>query len=332
MDKLLITSNQNLHYKNIKLPLIEKYRPKNFDEILLNDFLKLKLKNILNSKQLPNLIIIGESSTGKTSTILCLARMIYKEDYENNVLELNASDDRGLTMISSTIQPFCKKKSNFNKLIILDEADSITQKAQNLLNNIIAEYRKNTRFIFICNENFKINESIQSRCMILKFPKIQKKKIKSKIIEICENENTIYTDEGINRLLFFSDYDIRQCINNLECIIFTGNEVTVETIDNIINIPKIEYIKKVLELCKKKDLVSALNLITKLYNSGYNSNDILLIFMKYIQYNKIDNIDDDTKLKLYKIISSSYIRVNNGINTLLQLYGCISNIYQLLFA
>ena len=252
---------------------------KGSSDIILNNFLKIKLNNILKSKQLPNLIIIGEPSTGKTSTILCLAKIIYKDDYENNVLELNASDDRGLTMISSTIQPFCKKKSNYNKLVILDEADSITQKAQNLLNNIIAEYRKNTRFIFICNQNAKISESIQSRCMILKFPKVKKKHIKEKIIEICQNENTEYTDDGVNRLLFFSDYDIRQCINNLECIIYTKNSVTTKTIDNLINVPKIEYIKKIIELCKEKKLDESLLVITKLFNNGYSSNDILLIFI-----------------------------------------------------
>ena len=121
-------TNEKIYYKNINLPLIERYRPKNFNDILLNDSLKVKLKSILKSKQLPNLIIIGEASTGKTSTVLYLAKRIYKEDYENNVLELNASDDRGLNMIQTTILPFCKKKTSYNKLIILDEADSITQK------------------------------------------------------------------------------------------------------------------------------------------------------------------------------------------------------------
>ena len=82
-------TNEKVYYKNINLPLIERYRPKNFNDILLNDSLKIKLKSILKSKQLPNLIIIGEASTGKTSTVLYLAKKIYKEDYENNVLELN---------------------------------------------------------------------------------------------------------------------------------------------------------------------------------------------------------------------------------------------------
>ena len=206
-------------YKNIKLPLVEKYRPKLFSDLLFDDFLKQKITNIIKSGQIPNMIITGEPSTGKTSTVLYMAKKIYKDNYKDHVLELNASDDRGLTMIQQTIMPFCKKKTELYKLIILDEADSITTKAQNLLNNILAEFKESTRFIFICNEGFKISESIQSRCMIMYFPRISKKNLKKKIKQICEEEKLNYDENGIKKLLFNSNYDIRQCINNLECII-----------------------------------------------------------------------------------------------------------------
>lgn len=321
--------NEKVYYKNINLPLIERYRPKQFNDILLNDNLKLKLKSILKSKQLPNLIIIGEASTGKTSTVLYMAKKIYKEDYENNVLELNASDDRGLSMIQTTILPFCKKKTSYYKLIILDEADSITQKAQNLLNNIIAEYRDTTRFIFICNENYKINESIQSRCMIINFPRIETNILKEKLVSICNNEEIKFTDEGINTLMFYSNYDIRQCINNLECILYTLNDLTEKTIINIIDKPKINDIKNILLNCKNKKLKESLSIIKELHNNGHSSNDILLSILNYLQKEKIDFLDEGVKIKLYNIISKSFIKVNDGINTLLQLYGCISNIYYL---
>ena len=88
------------------------------------------------------MILTGEPGTGKTSTILILAKSIHSENYNDNVLELNASDDRGLCIINNTILPFCQKITKFpEKLIILDEADSITNKAQNLLSNIITEYK-----------------------------------------------------------------------------------------------------------------------------------------------------------------------------------------------
>ncbi len=100
-----------LFNQNIKLPLVEKYRPNNFDDLLFDDFLKDKIKSILKSGQIPNMIITGEPSTGKTSTVIYLAKTIFKNNYNENILELNASDDRGLAMIQQTILPFCKKKN-----------------------------------------------------------------------------------------------------------------------------------------------------------------------------------------------------------------------------
>jgi DNA polymerase III delta prime subunit len=143
MGKNQQISENKLIYKNIKTPWVEKYRPTSSKDILLDPFIKQKIDTIVKDKSIPNMIITGEPGTGKTSTIICLAKEIYGENLSTYVLELNASDDRGLSIINNTILPFCKKKINKNlyKLIILDEADSITNKAQNLLSNIIAEYR-----------------------------------------------------------------------------------------------------------------------------------------------------------------------------------------------
>ena len=317
---------------NIKLPWIEKYRPKNPDEILLDPFIKEKINKMIETKTIPNMIITGEPGTGKTSTILFLAKQLYEDKYNDYVLELNASDDRGLNIINNTIHPFCKKKidKRFNyKLIILDEADSITHKAQNLLSNTISDFRKNTRFVFLCNDYTQIIESIQSKCMIIKYPKIDSSNLYLKIKNICESENITYTDEGIKTLIFVSDQDIRQLINNLECIYYSFGVLNEENIYKFIDKPKTFYIYEILNACYEKQFTKSINIIKDLYYKGYTPNDILLTFMKYLfEYDNIEiELDEETRLKLYEIISLSYIVINSEIDTLLQLCGCISKVY-----
>ena len=315
---------------DIKIPWVEKYRPKHSEEILLDNFIKEKINKILENKSIPNMIITGEPGTGKTSTIICLAKQIYNNNnYNDNVLELNASDDRGLSIINNTILPFCKKKTLENKLIILDEADSITNKAQNLLSNIIAEYRKNTRFVFICNDCSQIIESIQSNCMIIKYARISRENLFNKIKNICDIEKINYTIDGIEALLFSSDYDIRQAINNLECIHYSINKLTCETIYLLIEQPKPIYIQNILSNCINDNFNIAIKIVVELYHKGYTPNDILLTFMKCLMENHFNEnkLNKNIILKIYEIISLSYIRINGGIDTLGQLCGCIAKIY-----
>jgi len=331
-SKILFDSNctQKSSIVDIKIPWVEKYRPKQSNEIILDPFIKQKIDKIFETKSIPNMIITGEPGTGKTSTIICLAKEIYKNtEFNENVLELNASDDRGLSIINNTILPFCKKKTKNNtvKLVILDEADSITNKAQNLLSNIIAEFRKNTRFVFICNDCSQITESIQSRCMIIKYGKISNEDLYLKIEQICVLENIKYTETGIKVLMYLSDNDIRQSINNLECIYYSGNDFNENTIYNILDKPKPFYVNNILIHCVNNNLEDALNTLIELYNKGYTPNDILLSFMKYLMENKENiNLKEEYILKIYEIISLTYIRVNGGIDTLLQLCGCIAKI------
>lgn len=315
--------------KNIQLPWIEKYRPGDTEQILLDNMLLEKIDKIIESKSVPNMILTGEPGTGKTSTVLIIAREIFKEDYNENVLELNASDDRGLSIINNTIIPFCQKITKAQeKLIILDEADSITNKAQNLLSNLINEFKKNCRFVFVCNDSIKINESIQSKCIIVNFPRLTDNNIKDKLIEICEKEKIDYTDKFIDELIFISDKDIRKSINNLECIYFTYKELSVDNIYKLLDKPKPEYIRNILHMCVENKFEESILEVYKLYVEGYNVSDILLTFLNYLMKSDNNlNIPKEKILELFKIISFSYTNVQEGNDSLVQLVGCISNIF-----
>jgi replication factor C subunit 2/4 len=160
--------------------------------------------------------------------------------------------------------------------------------------------------------------------MIIKYGKISKNNLFDKIESICKLEKMEYTNDGIEKLLFLSDYDIRQSINNLECMYYSGKIFNAENIYNLLDKPKQFIIEEILKDCQNNNLSDALKKVEELYNKGYTPNDILLILMKNLMENNEEK--NENNLKIYEIISLTYIRVNGGIDTLLQLCGCISKI------
>ena len=162
--------------------------------------------------------------------------------------------------------------------------------------------------------------------MIIRFPNVSKKNIIRKVESICDIEGIKYNDEAINTLLLLSYNDIRFTINNLECIYKTYNKLNDDVIYKFIDTPKPIYINKIINNSINGNFKDSIKIVKELYNKGYSPNDILLTFMNYLMNNKI-NLNEEEKLKIYEIVSMNYIRVNDGIDTLLQLCGCISNIY-----
>ena len=307
------------------IPFIEKYRPKNFDDLILPQSMQYKITNIIETKTLPNIIITGSPGTGKTSTMLCLAKKILGKNYKDMLLELNASNNRTLDFINSTVAYFCKKKlssdNNSQKLIIFDEADNITKKAQNLLANLMEEYSHNTSFAFTCNESSKIIESIQSRCMILRYIPMTSDNIRKRLEIISQIENITYTEKGLGAIIFISQGDIRQAINNLEATYHGYQTITEENVYKLCYHPHPTIIVEIIKGCVDMNLIKSIDFIHELKNSGYCTNDILLTLLNSLRE---INIDEDIRINFTKIISESYINVSEGVDTNLQLYGCIS--------
>nr|QFG74250.1 MAG: hypothetical protein [Megaviridae environmental sample] len=312
------------------LSFVDKYRPNDLKDIVLSNYLKKKLNTIINQKSIPNLLVTGSQSVGKTSIINIICKKIYDgKNYEDYILELNASDDRGLNIINSTIIPFCKKKLDLQKIIILDEADSITSKAQYLLSNVISKYT-NTSFIFICIDKFKIFDSIQSRCIILNIDSLSNRNIKNIIIDICSKEKIKVNTDDLDVFILISDNNIRQCINNLECFKFSNIELNKDNINYLFNKPKINLIQKIFESSIKKNLKKSITLLLELYKEGYNNIDIISSMIQYIQTNML-NIDEEQRIKIYSLLSQCYIKINEGNDSELQIYNCICQIYKLNF-
>ena len=314
----------------IYLPWVEKYRPTNIDDIILDKITKTKIVNFIEKEEISNMIMTGHPGTGKTSTIKCLAKDIFKEDYKECVIELNASDNRGLETINNSIIHFCKKKvttkSNIPKLIILDEADNITKKAQNTLTNLMEKYNKTTKFAFTCNDYNKLVEGIQSRCIILKYNSIDNDYMKGRLISICEKEGIEYESEGIESIIFIAQGDVRYAINCLESTYFGFNKITYENVYKICEKPPQLQVLSFINLCLSGNLELAVKEVLDLKNNGYCNNDILLTIMNVL---KEMNISESNRMNMIESASNAYMIVNDGVDTDLQLLACICDFFKL---
>ena len=315
-----------------KIPLIEKYTPNNIDDFILEDNIKNKFKNMINNKTIPNMIIVGNNTTCKTSSILYIAKEIYKDTFNENVLELNAYHDRCLSVINTKIYLFCKNKINKKRLIILDDAEMITSKSQILLANLMIKYESNISMVFICNESEQIIESIQSKCIIINFSSISRELLFDRIETICKIENIQYDIDGLDLLLFVSNYNIRQTINNLESLKYVFNLINEQNVYLLIDKPKIYYITEILNNCYSKNYNTIIELINNLYTESYTINEMLSIFSLFIYDNKkcdklIFDLSEEDKICVYEILSLATIN-NKNSNNLIQFYGFISKIYK----
>lgn len=326
----LSMSNQRLLPKILlkrkkHIPFIEKYRPTNFNDLILPDLMHYKIANIIDSKILPNIIITGSPGTGKTSTILCIAKKVLGSGYKDMLLELNASNNRTLEFINTTVAYFCKKKLSSDiktqKIIIFDEADNITKKAQNLLANLMEEHSHNTHFAFTCNESSKIIESIQSRCIILRYTPMTTENIKKRLIIICQKEDIKYDDAGLCAINFISQGDVRQAINNLEATFHGYKIITEENVYKLCYHPHPKIIIEIIKECVNMDIINCIDYIHELKNGGYCTNDIIQTLLNTLREIKID---EDIRINFIKIISDTYINISEGVDTNLQLYGCVS--------
>lgn len=204
-----------------RLPWIEKYRPKDLGDLISHQETINTITRLIDKNRMPHLLFYGPPGTGKTSTILACARKLNGPNYANMILELNASDDRGINVVRDQIKSFASSKKLFSKgykLIILDEADAMTNTAQFALRRVIEKYTKNTRFCLICNYINKIIPALQSRCTRFRFAPLQMTQISARLQHVIDVEgvNMSKDGHGMSAIIKQSGGDMRKCLNVLQ--------------------------------------------------------------------------------------------------------------------
>lgn len=319
--------------QSFNTPWIEKYRPVKVNDLVLDEVVHKKIKKIVNDRIMPNMIITGVPGVGKTTTILCIARNLLGKYFKEGVLELNASDERGIKTVQESIEYFCKKKlktdetKSQHKLILLDEADNMTLKAQQYIYNLMDTHINSTRFAFTCNDSTKIIEAIQSRCTILKYVRLSNEQMIHRLKIICEKENVPYEVQGLDAIIAISQGDLRKAINCLQLTFNGYTNINVENVYKLCDKPPAVVLKNIFIACKNKDVRSAFRLVSELTEKGYSSSDISYSMVSALK--DLDIFDEKVKIRYMKEINNACLIIGKGVNTSLQLNGCIASLLML---
>ncbi|KAI3652885.1 hypothetical protein MP228_002310 [Amoeboaphelidium protococcarum] len=311
----------------VNVPWTEKYRPRVLEEVVGNAEIVDRLKVIAKDGNMPHLILSGPSGIGKTTSIMCLAHeLLPKECIAEAVLELNASDDRGIDVVRNKIKMFCQKKvtlpPNRQKIVILDECDSMTSGAQQALRRTMEIYSGTTRFALACNLSNKIIEPIQSRCAMLRYQKLNDKEMLTRLMAICKLENVSYSPEGLEALIFCAEGDLRNAVNNLQSTWSGFGHVNEDTVFKVCDSPHPAVIKKILTCTIQGNVDEAVQILGEVYALGYSALDIINTLFKVVKFMR--ELDEARQLEYVKIIGFTHMRILDGVNSLLQLSSCIA--------
>ncbi|KAK9814340.1 hypothetical protein WJX72_004141 [[Myrmecia] bisecta] len=268
-------------------PWVDKYRPKNVGEVAYQDEVVQTLQRALESANLPHLLFYGPPGTGKTSTALAIARQLFGPELaKSRVMELNASDERGISVVRDKIksfaatavgQPVAGYPCPPYKLLILDEADSMTQDAQNALRRTMEAHSKVTRFVFICNYVSRIIEPLASRCAKFRFKPLHGDIMADRITHICTAEGVELVGEAMETLGRVSGGDLRKAITTLQSAVrLRGPRVDGRTLLDVAGAVPEAVVSSLLAACRASTFSKIQEAIADAIADGYPAQQVLV--------------------------------------------------------
>lgn len=328
-------------------PWVEKYRPKTLDEVTAQDHAVTVLKKTLQSANLSHMLFYGPPGTGKTSTILALTKELFGPELtKTRVLELNASDERGISIVREKIKNFARltvskpsKKDLENypcppyKIIILDEADSMTADAQSALRRTMETYSNVTRFCLICNYVTRIIDPLASRCAKFRFKPLDTSNALERLQYVAKQEDVKYEEGTLGRILTISAGDLRKAITLLQSgsklVDYTGNDqITIKQIEELAGVVPTTVVEEMVKHINSKDLNQLIAFTNDFIKSGWSG--VSIVDQLHDYYITNENYDTDFKNKLSLILFDTDSKLTNGTNEHIQLLNLLVKISQLI--
>jgi replication factor C small subunit len=307
------------------LPWTEKYRPRSLEHVWGQEETVKGLKAFVKSKNMPNLLFAGPPGVGKTTAALALAHDLFGKNFEGNVLELNASDDRGIDVVRGKIKDFARSVSLGGvpfKLIFLDEADALTSDAQHALRRTMESNSSVTRFVLSCNYSSKIIEPIQSRCAVFRFMPLNEADVHKMIDKVAKEEGLSLNDDAKKAVAYVSEGDMRKALNVLQGASFHSKSLTSDMIYKINSRAKPKEVVTMVELAINGNFAKAREELDKLVISyGLSGEDILMQVYREIVNLKIP---EEKKAVLIDKVGEYNFRLVEGANERIQMEAMLA--------
>ena len=305
----------------------EKYRPQSLQEMVNQKEIVERLNSFVDARNIPHCIFAGPPGTGKTTAALCLAHDLYKDGWREHLMELNASDERGINVVRETVKTFARTRSIGEipfKIMILDEADNMTRDAQQALRRTMERFTETCRFILICNYSGKIIEPIQSRCAPFRFSYLAREDHDEYLQSIIEKESVNLSDEGLGAIFEVCRGDLRRAINTLQAAASLGKEIAAETVYSVVGRANPVDVQEMIKVAMKGDFMEARKrLRDMIVRFGVAGSDI--IRQIHIEIFR-SGLPDKWKIKLADVIGEIDFRMTQGASEEVQLSALLARL------
>ncbi|XP_023289574.1 replication factor C subunit 4 [Orussus abietinus] len=330
-EKEASTSGENESRRSAPaVPWVEKYRPRTVEDVVEQGEVVEVLRQCLHGGDFPNLLFYGPPGTGKTSTILAAARQLFGDMYKERILELNASDERGIQVVRDKVKLFAQltagsvrndgKPCPPFKIIILDEADSMTTAAQSALRRTMEKESQSTRFCLICNYVSRIIDPLTSRCTKFRFKPLGQEKIIERLQLICQNENLKAERDVLLKIVEASGGDLRRAITCLQSVTRLkgkGAELTIDDVVETTGIVPDKWLDDIMNVCKTKDYSKVETFVDEFMMEAYAASQVVEQLNKKVVYSSI--LTDEQKTIIGEILGECNYRLLEGGSEYLQL-------------